>query len=235
MTITTPLRYQKRRGELEEYFDRTAVDAWAKLTSDAPVSGIRATVRAGRDQMRATLLSRLPENLKGRRILDAGCGTGALAVEMAKRGAHVIAIDLSPNLIELAKERYVTTTQGSIEFYAGDMLDPSYGFFDYVVCMDSVIHYQCSDTVDVLGKLAQNTQEKIIFTFAPSNFLLEVMIRLGKVFPRKDRSPTIVPIAEKEMVQAIENSDALTGWKIGFTEKISSSFYKSQAMEIRRK
>lgn len=52
--------YIERRGELETYFDRTAADTWAKLTSDAPVSGIRATVRAGRDEMRNTLLSWLP-------------------------------------------------------------------------------------------------------------------------------------------------------------------------------
>ena len=38
--------YLDRRARLESYFDRTAADAWAKLTSDAKVSGIRATVRA---------------------------------------------------------------------------------------------------------------------------------------------------------------------------------------------
>ena len=48
--------YSERKGQLETYFDRTAVDAWARLTSDAPVGRIRATVRAGRDRMRATLL-----------------------------------------------------------------------------------------------------------------------------------------------------------------------------------
>ena len=69
--------YLERRGQLEDYFDRTAVDAWKRLTSDAPVGRIRATVRAGRDQMRATLLGYLPPDLTGRRILDAGCGTGA--------------------------------------------------------------------------------------------------------------------------------------------------------------
>ena len=41
--------YLEKRGQLEQYFDRTAFDAWAKLTSTAPVSGIRKTVRAGRD------------------------------------------------------------------------------------------------------------------------------------------------------------------------------------------
>ena len=38
------LTYQSRRSELLEYFDRTAADAWRRLTSDAPVSRIRATV-----------------------------------------------------------------------------------------------------------------------------------------------------------------------------------------------
>ena len=72
--------YISRRGELETYFDRTAVDAWKRLTSDAPVGRIRATVRAGRDTMRDTLLSWLPADMRGLRLLDAGCGTGALAV-----------------------------------------------------------------------------------------------------------------------------------------------------------
>ena len=77
---------QQRRGQIETYFERTAVQAWARLTSDAPVSGVRAKVRAGRDEMRSTLLGWLPADLTGRRLLDAGCGTGALAVEAARRG-----------------------------------------------------------------------------------------------------------------------------------------------------
>ena len=51
------MTYEQRRGQIEHYFDRTAVAAWEKLTSDAPVGRIRASVRAGRDQMRATLVS----------------------------------------------------------------------------------------------------------------------------------------------------------------------------------
>ena len=123
----TEVSYQQRRGEIEHYFDSTAVDAWKKLTSDAPVGRIRASVRAGRDQMRATLLNWLPPNLEGARILDAGCGTGAFAVEAAARGAHVIAIDLSPTLVDLARERapkQFNHRSGKIEFFAGDMLDP---------------------------------------------------------------------------------------------------------------
>src|ERR1700744_3161180 len=97
--------YAARRGELLQYFDRTAVEAWKRLTSDAPVNSIRATVRAGRDDMRRMLLGWLPHDLRGVRILDAGCGTGALAVEAARRGASVGAVGLSPTLIDLARQR----------------------------------------------------------------------------------------------------------------------------------
>ena len=53
--------YLERRSRIEAYFDRTAAQAWARLTSDAPVSGVRATVRAGREQMRARLVGWLAE------------------------------------------------------------------------------------------------------------------------------------------------------------------------------
>src|SRR5450631_473311 len=102
MSVAT---YLERRGELQTYFDRTAVEAWKRLTSDAPVGRIRATVRAGRGAMRAALLSWLPDDMRGMRLLDAGCGTGALAVEAARRGADVVAIDISTTLVGLAKER----------------------------------------------------------------------------------------------------------------------------------
>ena len=67
------MTYERTRASLETYFDRTAADTWARLTSTDPVSRIRATVRAGRDRMRGILLSRLPEDMTGMRLLDAGC------------------------------------------------------------------------------------------------------------------------------------------------------------------
>ena len=65
MQRQTDQSYLERRGQIEHYFDRTALKTWEQLTSDAPVSGIRATVRAGRDRMREVLLSMLPADLHG--------------------------------------------------------------------------------------------------------------------------------------------------------------------------
>ena len=163
--------YQQRRGQIEHYFDRTAVKAWEQLTSDAPVSGIRATVRAGRDRMRQTLLDWLPSDLSGRRVLDAGCGTGALAVECARRGARVVAVDLSPQLVDVARQRIAALPDGAlmlerIDLRSGDMLDVTFGSFDHVVAMDSLIHYSMSDAVRVLESLAWRTHASMVFTFA---------------------------------------------------------------------
>ena len=113
------------------------------MTSDEPLGRIRATVRAGRDAMRATILSWLPADMRGARVLDAGCGTGALAFDLAKRGASVVAVDISPTLIDLARERAPHNRGvGQATFAVGDMLDPALGAFDYVVAMDSLIHYE---------------------------------------------------------------------------------------------
>ncbi|QWE30056.1 magnesium protoporphyrin IX methyltransferase [Polynucleobacter sp. Adler-ghost] len=228
------ISYLNRRSKLQDYFDRTANDAWAKLTSDAPVSGIRATVRAGRDQMRSNLIARLPESLAGKRILDAGCGTGALALELAKKGASIVAIDLSPNLIELAKERIAPADRQNIDFRSGDMLDDSLGEFDYVVGMDSMIHYCATDMLVVLEKLAPRVRNKIVFTFAPSTLPLEVMIRVGRLFPRKDRAPFIEPISQNKLSKLIDQSPWFVDWKIPHTQLVSSGFYKSQLMEIEK-
>ena len=227
----TNASYQQRRGQIEDYFDRTAAAAWAKLTSDAPVGRIRASVRAGRDRMRATLLSWLDEDLRGKRILDAGCGTGALAVEAARRGAQVVAIDLSPTLVHLARERVPHDVAHLVEFHSGDMLDPALGQFDHVVAMDSIIHYQTEDAVQALAQLAERTSGSIVFTFAPRTPFVAAMISVGRLFPRGDRAPWLEPMAEQRIAHLMQAHSALSDWGCARTQRISSGFYKSQAME----
>ena len=227
--MTSP-SYAARRSQLTTYFDRTAVEAWARLTSDAPVSRIRATVRAGRDAMRTNLLSWLPADLTGTRLLDAGCGTGALSLEAARRGAEVVAIDVSPTLIGLARERTARVGPGRIDFRVGDMLDPSLGRFDHVVAMDSLIHYATADIVQALATLAARTDAAILFTVAPRTPLLTLMHRAGRIFPRGDRAPAIVPVGEADLRR---RAAALPGVRIGRSHRVNSGFYLSQAFELR--
>jgi magnesium-protoporphyrin O-methyltransferase len=228
--------YVTRRGELETYFDRTAVDAWRRLTSDAPVGRIRATVRAGRDSMRETLLAYLPQDLRGARLLDAGCGTGAFAVAAARRGADVLAIDISPTLVGLARERAPRDIcAGNVAFAVGDMLDPGLGPFDHVVAMDSLIHYDGPDIARALATLATRTHKSIVFTVAPRTALLTAMHAVGRLFPRGDRAPAIEPISIDALARHMRGQRGLNHWRWMRTRRISCGFYLSQAVEMKRR
>jgi magnesium-protoporphyrin O-methyltransferase len=213
--------YDRDRARLERYFDRTALAQWTALTSDAPVSRVRATVRAGRDRMRATLLDWLPADLTGLRLLDAGCGTGALAVEAARRGAEVVAVDVSAQLIGVARDRAPAGL--GIDWRVGDMLDTGLGRFDHVVAMDSLIHYREADLVRAVESLVARCRGSLLFTFAPATPALRMMHAAGRLFPRADRSPAIVPVAEPRVRHALGGAR---------TARVSAGFYVSQALEI---
>ncbi|MEM9461604.1 MAG: magnesium protoporphyrin IX methyltransferase [Myxococcota bacterium] len=226
--------YEQRREQLETYFDRTAVKAWERLTSDQPVGRIRATVRAGREQMRQTLLSYLPSDLTGLRVLDAGCGTGTFATCLADRGARVVAVDISPTLVSLARERGADGVRGTIEYHVGDMLDPRLGTFDWVVAQDSLIHYSADQLLELIATLSSRTVYGMAFTFAPRTPLLSLMHVVGRAFPRGNRSPDIRPISERSLRTRLADHEGLGAFAAGRSERIDSGFYMSQAMELVR-
>jgi len=57
------------------------------------------------EQLQRGMILSLLGDVKGRRVLDVGCGDGDLAVELRRRGAIVTGIDASPEMIEAAKAR----------------------------------------------------------------------------------------------------------------------------------
>jgi magnesium-protoporphyrin O-methyltransferase len=147
----------------------------------------------------------------------------------------VVAIDLSPTLVELAKERLPSDLgKGHIDFLSGDMLDPALGEFDHVVCMDSLIHYDAPDIAKMLSGLADRTKGSIVFTHAPRTPLLTAMHAAGKFFPRGDRAPAIAPVANAKLRRILTDRAELAGWNVGRTRRIDSGFYLSQAQELKR-
>lgn len=221
------MSYEATRNRVENYFDSTATKTWERLTSDAPVSGIRATVRAGREQMRNVILNELPRDLSGTRILDAGCGTGALAFDMAQRGAEVVGIDISPQLIDIARKRTPHDLHHKLTFRAGDMLNERLGTFDHIIAMDSLIYYSAEDIAQILHGFAPRLKHNLIFTVAPRTPLLMTMFRIGKLFPRSDRSPMMIPHTPARIAHTLKSG------KLRDIERVSSGFYISNALEFR--
>jgi magnesium-protoporphyrin O-methyltransferase len=100
--------------------------------------------------------------------------------------------------------------------------------------MDSIIHYGTTDAVAALSRLAERTSGSIVFTFAPRTPLLGAMISVGRLFPRGDRAPWLNPMAADRLDVLMRRDAVLQHWQAGRTERISSGFYKSQALEWRR-
>jgi magnesium-protoporphyrin O-methyltransferase len=217
--------YAATRARVEDYFDRTATQTWERLTSDAPVSRIRQTVREGRDLMRAAMLARLPADLSGARVLDAGCGPGVMTAELAARGATVVAVDIAPQLLAIAEARLAPAHRGRVSFHAGDMTDAAHGAFDAVLAMDSLIYYGEADLLASLDRLSARAPQ-VVFTVAPKTPLLTLMWGAGKLFPRADRSPTMVPHAHRR----------LSARMAGLTHigRVARGFYISDCLEVRR-
>jgi len=72
--------------------------------------------------------------------LDIGCGTGQFARLLASRAEHVLALDLSPQMIRLARER--STGFATIDFEAADALSRTFSpeQFDYIVSIAALHH-----------------------------------------------------------------------------------------------
>ena len=143
-------------------------------------------------------------------------------------GAEVVAVDISPQLVGIARERLPAALATRVTFHAGDMLDSDLGQFDHVFAMDSLIYYTAPDIRNALLVLGERTRESIVFTVAPRTPLLMAMWNVGKLFPRSDRSPVMIPHAPRHLARELEGAGTLTS--LG---RVSKGFYISQALEFR--
>lgn len=75
-------------------------------------------------------------------VLDMACGTGTYTLELASQGIRALGIDLSQEMIDLAREK-AAQQESRAEFQVGDMLalSPTVGTFDLVMCIgNSLVH-----------------------------------------------------------------------------------------------
>ena len=93
--------------------------------------------------------------LRGRRLLDVGCGTGKSFLPLLDEGWEVVGVDISPAMLALAESKVA----GRARLEVHDMRDlPQLGSFDLVWCLDDAINYllTAADLRAAVAGLARN-------------------------------------------------------------------------------
>ncbi len=214
---------QGYKAQLRDYFNGVGFARWSAIYGDAELSRIRRTIRAGHQQMLATLHGWLAQaNLPhGAHILDAGCGTGILAVTLAQQGYTVTAVDIAPHMVHAATERAAAAgVAEQISFYTDD-LEHIGGQYDAVICLDVLIHYPPELFTPMLHHLASLSRGPLYFTHAPYNHLLAALHWLGGQFPQNHRRTTIQMIPDAHVTAALAGA----GMRQQHVANISSGFY----------
>ena len=128
--------------------------------------------------------------LPGADLLDAGCGTGRYAAELARRGYVVQGIDLSGELIEVAR-RSSKEGRTSVSFADGDIQRLPSGRYDSILCRGVL-----NDFLDDEGR------EAVLATFAralrPAGVLILDVREWETSAARKAREPVFKKSVDTE-------------------------------------
>jgi SAM-dependent methyltransferase len=129
VAIDIPGNQAEHTLRTREAYDRLAA-VWSSTTDEGPFNGLLE---------RPALRALVPGNLRGAAVLDAGCGSGAQAQWLLEQGADVVAIDVSPRMIEEAERRCA----GRGRFMVADLAEPlplETGSLDGITC-SLALHY----------------------------------------------------------------------------------------------
>jgi cyclopropane fatty-acyl-phospholipid synthase-like methyltransferase len=167
-----------------EHWDQTALEleTYYKEEKDALRRAIDKVFRKAMSE-RVDLTLQECRNINGKKILDIGCGTGRMAIQLAKEDAYIVGVDSSDNKID--KANAIAAKEGLQDkclFIRDDFakhvfkekfdISVALGFFDYV--KDPEFH---------IKKMRAITKEKCIMSFS-AKFAFQVPLRMIWVHSR---------------------------------------------------
>jgi SAM-dependent methyltransferase len=138
-------------------------------------------------------------DVRGKTVLDLGCGSGENLAPLLARGAHVIAIDLSPELIELAKQRVALSGYEPPTFMVGSALETPLpdACIDVVLCASLLHHLDITRAMGEIQRVLKPGGSVIVKE--PVRFS-KLAGRLRKLFPaQRDISDNEHPLTREEV------------------------------------
>jgi SAM-dependent methyltransferase len=162
----------------------------------------------------------LEHGLGGRRLLDIGCGTGKSFLPMLARGYDVTACDISPRMVERAREA------SSADVFVADARElPDVGPFDMAMALDDALNYVLSDEdlETVFEGVARNLRPGGIFVFDLNSLLTyrqfftrDMASEVGDAFfcwRGQERAEDLVPGSMASSVIEVFSSEGGECWR----------------------
>jgi ubiquinone/menaquinone biosynthesis C-methylase UbiE len=130
-------------------------------------------------------------------VLDAGCGEGGVVAFCARRGAHIIAVDMHQGTLDKARELLSTTAARKLEFHcsAADKLPVADGVASRILCTEVLEHVE--DPARVIRELYRVGQPGALYLFSAPETLGEALLK--NVGPESYfRAPNHVRVFDRE-------------------------------------
>ena len=158
-------------------------------------------------------------------VLDFGCGTGTTSCELSSHVKQIHAIDISPKMIEIAKEKAIFNKVENVNFEHGEIFDEKYEkeSFDKIIAFNML--HTVPDSQLVLNKIYELLKseglfisitpclrDKMSFPVSIQILLVRIMCKIG-----------IIPVPIRRL-KSIELDDLLA--KVNFQTIDTEMIYK---------
>ncbi len=146
-------------------------------------------------------------DLRGKRVLIPGCGFGEDCLRIAQRGADVHGLDLSPDIVDIARARVARFAPGSITVQAMpcEQIDYPDGYFDAVMLVNILHHVDIPRTMKEVVRVTKPGGELLgleMYTHSAAQRIRESKFSREILYPRVMRTiyggvPYITPDERK--------------------------------------
>ncbi len=138
---------------------------------------------------------RLCGDVKGKRLLDLGCGSGENAIVFSKQGAHVVAVDRSAAQLALGR-KYADAAKARVEWHEGDVADLAFLRADSI---DLALAASVLSEIEDVDRLLRQVH-RVLRPGAP--FVFSMVHPMALAVGREGAAPGALPLGSLEVRRA---------------------------------